>query len=199
MHRLAICVFALSACKSTPDPLAEQRKTCEQLAADKQLKAGLSIDACAQQLKAQADAADPARRAEELVDRAQGLVLQGRDKRDAANQLELRDVLTALAGLGRPAVAPTLSRLKASNDPELRIALAKVLVSTCSSDCASARYDCIVPALLEGTTYDKPSEVRKESEKGLVHCTGEQLGDDPAAWRSWWAAHEAQVAASALK
>lgn len=199
MHRLAICLFALSACKSTPDPLAEQRKTCAQLAADKQLKPGLTLDACAAQLKAQADATDPVRRAGELVDRVQGLVGQGRDKRDAAGQLELRDVLSGLAELGRPAVAPALSRMKASADPELRIALAKALVAICAPDCAAAKFDCIVPALLEGTTGDKPAEVRREAEKGLTHCTGEQLGDDPAAWSRWWAGREAQAVASADK
>jgi hypothetical protein len=52
MLRLAplLCLFSLVACK--PDPLAEQRKTCQELSAQKALKPGMSVDDCAKELKA---------------------------------------------------------------------------------------------------------------------------------------------------
>lgn len=53
MFRMAPLFFLLAiACKQTPDPLADQRKTCQGLSDQKALKAGLSIDDCAKQLKA---------------------------------------------------------------------------------------------------------------------------------------------------
>ena len=48
-------------------------------------------------------------------------------------------------------------------------------------------------------TYAKLEEElneRKQAEKALARCTGEQLGDDPAAWRHWWAGKEAQATAA---
>jgi hypothetical protein len=52
MVRVAPLLFLLLACKKAPDPLAEQRKTCQELFAQKALKPGLSVDDCALQLKA---------------------------------------------------------------------------------------------------------------------------------------------------
>jgi hypothetical protein len=46
---------------------------------------------------------------------------------------------------------------------------------------------------------DKPADVRRESEKGLMRCTGEQLGDDPAAWKKWWADRKQRGASSAAR
>jgi hypothetical protein len=51
MAPLLVSLLAL-ACNRGPDPLAEQRKTCQQLADSKSLKAGLTVDECAKQLKA---------------------------------------------------------------------------------------------------------------------------------------------------
>ena len=60
MFRMApFLLFAVVACNRAPDPLAEQRKTCQQLADQKALKAGLTVDDCAKQLKARDDAAAP--------------------------------------------------------------------------------------------------------------------------------------------
>jgi len=179
---LLALVILLVACK--PDPLAEQRALCKELRSRSELRKGLSIDECAKELKDRAELDDPARKAQELVDRVVRLVQQGHGKPAAA---ELRDAIGELKTAGRPAVAPALSEMQSSIDPELRLALARVLVSTCAEDCSSGRYDCIVPALLEGVTDDKPADVRWESEKGLMRCTGQQLGDDPRAWRKWWA------------
>jgi len=184
---LALAVF-LGACK--PDPLASQRELCKELRSRNELRKGLSIDECAKELKQRADLNDPTRKAQELVDRVVRLVQQGRGKPKSE---ELRDTIEALQQVGRPAVAPALSEMQTSIDPDLRLALARVLVSTCAEDCATGRYDCIVPALLEGTTDDKPADVRRESEKGLMRCTGEQLGDDPAAWRRWWTDKQRQA------
>jgi len=59
-------------------------------------------------------------------------------------------------------------------------------VAICSNDCLFSDWHCIVSALIEGVGEDKPSDVRREAEKGLMRCIGQQLGDDPAAWRKWW-------------
>ena len=187
MQHLLLALAAL-ACARAPDPLAEQRATCEQLYSQKALRAGLSVEECAKDLKARADLADPDRRASELIERVGRLIGAGKDKPSPGQQDELRDSLLALQGLGRPAAAPTLAKMKAATDKDLRIALAKVLVNVCAEDCAGGRYDCIVPALLEGISEDKPSPVRLQAERGLQRCTREELGDDPAAWRAWWAA-----------
>lgn len=198
MLRAAILSLLLLplACKAgAPDPLAEHRKTCQDLQDAKALRAGLTIDDCARELKARADLADPVRQADELIARISTLVGQGKGKADAAQQSELRDSVSKLKELGKPAVPATLAKMKQSGDADLRIALAKALVGICAGDCAERKFDCIVPALLEGTGEDKPHEVRLEAQKGLTHCTGEQLGDDPAAWKKWWAGAEGKSAA----
>jgi hypothetical protein len=177
---LLVCCLA-AGCRR--DPLDEYRATCSKLRDDDALRPRLSVEDCARELKSRADLADPALRAEELIDRIARLVVEGRGK---PTRLELRDALADLKQLGRPAEASALARLRASNDPELRIALARVLVGICAEDCARRRFDCIVPALLEGTGEERPPEVRVESEKALARCTGERIGDDPAAWRAWW-------------
>jgi hypothetical protein len=192
MKRAVVLLLAL-ACNRAPDPLAEHRKTCEQLLAQKALKAGLSVEDCARELKTLAELADPARRAEDLASRIAQLVAAGKGKPAPA---ELKDAQLSLQALGRPAVAPALAKMKGSGDAEVRLAIAKVLVNLCASDCAGSKFDCIVPALLEGTGDDKPDGARRESERALMRCTGEQLGDDPAAWRRWWAAREAQTTAA---
>jgi hypothetical protein len=186
-------LLLLLACNRAPDPLAEHRKTCEQLLEQKALKPGLSVENCAKELKTRADLTDPARRAEELVDRIAQLVTAGKGK---PAPVELKDAQLSLQALGRPAVGPALAKMKGSGDPDVRLAIAKVLVNLCAQDCAGSNYACIVPALLEGTGDDKPSDARREAEKALTRCTGEQLGDDPAAWRRWWAGREAQTTAA---
>ena len=183
---LAAALCASSACTQAPDPLEEHRKACRELDASKSLRAGLTVDECAKELKAAAEARDPARRAEELTQRLAALVIAGKSGTDATQRQELRDTLAAVQGLGKPAVPALQQRLTGSQDPDLRIAVAKALVNICGEDCAAQSYACIVPALLEGTTTDKPAEVRLESIKGLSRCTGQGFGDDAAAWRAWW-------------
>jgi hypothetical protein len=185
---LALSLCCVAGCRR--DPLAEHRVVCKKLQEEKALRTGLTVDECTQELKARADLADPARRADELIQRIARLIVEGRGK---PTRGELRDALSDLKDLGRPAEGPALARLGASDDPELRIALARVLVGICAADCPAGRYQCIVPALLEGTARDRPPEVRVESEKALTRCTREQLGDDPAAWRAWWAGRQAEL------
>jgi hypothetical protein len=62
MFRMAPLLFLLSfaACNRGPDPLADQKKLCKELEAAKSLKAGMSVDDCAAQLKARADREAPA-------------------------------------------------------------------------------------------------------------------------------------------
>jgi hypothetical protein len=60
MFRMApLLLLAAIACNRGPDPLAAQRKTCQDLADQKALKAGLTVDDCAKQLKARDEAAAP--------------------------------------------------------------------------------------------------------------------------------------------
>jgi hypothetical protein len=180
--------FSVS-CAKPPDPLAEQRALCRALEQDHQLRPGLGLDDCARKLKETADLNDPARKAAELVDRVVHLASEGRQ----SDRTELRDAQESLQRIGRPAVPSALSRLQSSPDSNARLALARVLVGICSEDCAKRKFDCIVPALLEGTGDDRPPEARREAERGLLHCTGEQFGDDPAAWRKWWSDRAAQA------
>jgi len=195
MQRLAwtLCAlvpFALPlSCKKPHDPLAEQRAVCLALQENHQLRAGLAVEECARRLKESADLNDPARKAVDLVDRVGQLAAAGRP----TDRTELRDALDSLQQIGRPAVAPALSRLQGSPDSNVRLALARVLVGICGEDCADRKFDCIVPALLEGTGDDRPPEARREAERGLMRCTGEQFGDDPAAWRKWWSDRSAQA------
>jgi hypothetical protein len=193
MRSIALALVAslpFAGCKKAPDPLEQHRALCRSLAEGKQLRQGLSVEECARELKARADLADPGRQAAELVDRVTHLVTAGRGE---PQKTELRDALDALLRIGRPAVAPALARLRGSGDPDVRLALARVLIGVCAGDCAEKKFDCIVPALLEGTSEDKPSDVRREAERGLLRCTGEQFGDDPTAWRAWWAERSAQA------
>ena len=180
--------LVLAACNHKPDPLAQHRATCEALQKAGQLKKGLALETCAQQLRAAADAADPKVRAGEILDRLAALSAKGRGQAGEHSQIiAVRDAAFGLQQLGKPAVNVSLERMAASQDPDFRIAVAKALVGLCSEDCATGDYSCIVPALLEGVSADKPAEVRREAEKGLTRCTGQAHGDDPAAWKKWWA------------
>ena len=183
---LALAPVALAGCKTAADPLAPFRKQCQDLQAKGELKAGLALEDCAKSLKTASDENDPARRADALAARLQPLAQQAAGKPLEA-QDELRLAVGEVQALGKPAVAPLQARFEASRDPEVRIALAKALVSLCFDDCAAQKFDCIVPALLEGLGKDKPVEVRAVSVQGLARCTGKEYGDDPAAWTSWWA------------
>ena len=89
-----------------------------------------------------------------------------------------------------------LSMMTTSIDPDLRAPLARVLSSACAADCATRKFDCIVPALLEGTSDDKPPEVRRDSAAALARCTGEKVPGEPSAWRKWWAERESRPSAA---
>jgi hypothetical protein len=192
----AVSLLTALACTGKQDPLAEHRATCEKLQKAGQLKKGLAVDVCAQQLKAAADANDPTLRAGEILDRLASLTSKGRGKKDESQMVAVRDAVGALTRLGKPAAATALQRMEASSDPDFRIAVAKSLVSTCVEDCGSGDFSCIVPALLEGVGDDKPAEVRRESEKGLLRCTGQEIGDDAAAWKKWWADRKGRASAN---
>jgi hypothetical protein len=179
--------LALGGCKRTRDRLDAERAQCRALAEAKQLRAGLGIEDCAAQLKAIADASDPAVRAGDLMDQAQALVSKSRGTGAFLQHREVSRILSELQQLGRPAVPAMLRRLSTSRDLDLRIALARVLVVLCSEDCGQRRWDCIVPAMLEGTTDDKPAEVRISATRGLERCTQQPFGDDAAAFRRWYA------------
>lgn len=194
----AVLVLA-SACKNAgavPDPLAEQRKTCQQLAADKQLRAGVSVDDCARQLQSADSRVDTGHQAEELADRLQQLVAASHQRREPSQDAQLNIVVGKLQGLGRAAVPMALSMMTSSIDPDLRAPLARVLATACAADCAARKFDCIVPALLEGTSDDKPADVRRDSAAALVRCTGETVQGEPSAWRKWWSEREARQSAA---
>ena len=182
---LLATLLAALGCKRAPDPLAGPRAQCASLAAAKELKTGITIEDCAKELHA----ADPAVRVLALLDQTQALVAAGKGKapQTGAQRQALAEALQGIANLGRPAVAPALARMTASKDSDLRIALARVLVALCIDDCAQQKWDCIVPALLEGVTPDRPQEVRTAAVRGLNNCTQQLIGDDPAAWRKWYA------------
>jgi hypothetical protein len=132
----ALALLSLAACKSAPDPLAAEKAQCQALAQQKELKSGLTVAECAKRLKEASDANDPALRANELLDRVQGLVAAGKAGPQSASQRqELTDALSSLQELGRPAVPPLLKKLSSAQDPDLRIAVARVLVTLCSEDC----------------------------------------------------------------
>ncbi|HEX4382317.1 MAG TPA: hypothetical protein VH083_05195 [Myxococcales bacterium] len=58
---MAPLLFLLSlACNRAPDPLAEQKKLCTELEASKSLKAGMTVESCAKELKARAGNETPA-------------------------------------------------------------------------------------------------------------------------------------------
>jgi hypothetical protein len=198
--RIAAVLFFLStACAGKPDPLAAHRATCEQLQKSGQLKKGLALDACAQQLKAAADAADPRTHANEALDQLAAVVVKGRGSKDESQLAAVRAAVEAVQRLGRPAAPAALERMESSRDAEFRVAVAKALVNVCAADCGLADYSCIVPALLEGVSDDKPVEVRREAEKGLLRCTGQEIGDDPAAWKKWWAERKGRGASQAAR
>jgi hypothetical protein len=182
-----VAILALTGCKRTPDRLDAERAQCRALAEAKQLRAGLGIEECAVQLKAVADAADPAVRAGELMDRAQAIISESRGTGAFLQHREVSRILANLEEMGRPAVPAMLRRLSASRDPDLRIGIARVLVVLCSEDCGQRKWDCIVPAMLEGTTSDKAPEVRLSATRGLARCTQQPFGDDEAAFRRWYA------------
>ncbi|MBS2025834.1 MAG: HEAT repeat domain-containing protein [Deltaproteobacteria bacterium] len=185
-HLIAlVIVAALTACNRPPDPLAPFIATCKELEASRSMKAGLTIEQCAKELKQNADAADPALHAGELVARIEALIKAGKSDSDASHRLELRDAIIAVQDVGKPAVPLLMERLK-SPDGDLRIAVAKALINVCADECQAQKFDCIVPALLEGTRDGLPPEVRIESVKGLTRCTGKGFGDDAKAWREWW-------------
>lgn len=195
----AVSILLAAACASRADPLAEHRSTCEQLQKSGQLKKGLDLEACARQLKASADAADPKTHANDALDKLAALIVKGRGSKDESHTAAVRDAVEALQRLGRSAAPLALKRLESSRDADFRIAVAKALVNVCMPDCGLADYSCIVPALLEGVSDDKPAEVRREAEKGLLRCTGQELGDDPAAWRKWWADRKGRGASQAAR
>lgn len=199
MNRPALVVVLalsfLAACKNAgaADPLAEARKTCQQLSADKQLRSGVSIDDCARQLQSTAQKPDVSREADELTDRLQQLVAASHERRDPAQEQQLNTVVSRLQGLGRAAVPASLAMMTSSIDPDLRAPLARVLASACAADCHARKFDCIVPALLEGVSEDKPADVRRDSALALSRCTGANVQGDPSAWRKWWADREARA------
>lgn len=200
MRRPALCFVLVlaAACRNAgaADPLAEQRKTCKQLADSKQLKAGVSIDDCARQLQASDNRVDAGRQAEELTDRLQQLVAASHQHHDPSQEQQLNGVVSKLQALGKAAIPTALSMMTTSIDPDLRAPLARVLASACAADCASRKFDCIVPALLEGTSSDKPADVRRDSATALSRCTGEKVEGDPSAWRKWWTDREARQPAT---
>ncbi len=199
MRRLALCLVLVlaAACRNAAaDPLAAERKTCQQLAADKQLKPGVSIDDCARLLQAADTRVNANRQAEEFVDRLQQLVAASHQQRDASQDELLNVVVSKLQGLGRVAVPAALSMMTTSIDPDLRAPLARVLASACAADCVAHEFHCIVPALLEGTSEDKPAEVRRDSAAALTRCTGEKVLGEPSAWRKWWADRESRPSAA---
>jgi hypothetical protein len=181
---LAGCTLA--ACQKGVDPLDEHRAACRELESKKQLRAGLTIDECAKELKAAAEARDPARLAEEGVQRIAALVLAGKGSLDPGKKQELADAIVSVERLGKPAVPALNARLNGSQDLELRDAVAKALVTICALDCLKQEWSCIIPALLEGALPEQPFEARRDSIKSLTRCTGKELGEDPAAWRSWY-------------
>jgi hypothetical protein len=184
---LLVPLLVLTACQQQADLLAEQKAACKELADKKELRAGLTIDECAKQLKAAAEASDPVRKAEERVQKLAALVLANKGSTDFAKQQEVRDARLDVERLGRPAVAPLQARLKGSQDPAVRVEVARVLVRLCADECKGEHPNCLVPALLEGIGKERPVEVRAESFEALATCTGKTLGQDEQAWRSWWA------------
>lgn len=182
-----LVALSFSACNRPKDSLEPFRETCRGLLAKQELKPGLTLELCAKSLFVAAEAADPARRAEELTERIEGLVKQGKSGAQPAQRLELRDAVSAVQGLGKPAVGALMKRLTTSQDSDVRMAVAKALVGICSEDCAQEKFDCIVPALLQGFAEGLPSEVSLETARGLTRCTGQGFGNDAKAWREWWA------------
>jgi hypothetical protein len=187
---LSLAVASLVACKKADDPLEPFRKQCLDLKTSGSLKAGLSTDDCATQLKASFELNDPTKRAEELATRMQAVSTQaaGKSTQEAQGAAdELRGLISELQILGKPAASIVQAHFEASRDPDLRIAYARALVGLCFDDCATQKYGCIVPALMEGLGMDKPPEARQVAVAGLARCTGKNLGEDPAAWTTWWA------------
>jgi hypothetical protein len=197
---LALAAGTLAACPRQPDGLDEQRAACRDLIERKQVKDGLGLEQCAQQLHAAAVAQDPARKAEEVVQRFAAQALASQGSSDPGQRQDLGDAAFAVERLGRPAVAPLRARLSGSGDPAVRREVARLLVRICWNDCREQKLDCVVPALLEllgpdlppqapplGPAQQQPEEQRAEALTRLANCTGRELGQDPAAWRAFWA------------
>ena len=199
LHHRSLLLLALGAalastgCKKPEDPLDPFRKQCEELKAAGSLKAGMPIDDCAKTLQANAAEADPAHKAEELAARVESLVAQGADKPGDA-QTALHVAEAQLTGIGAPAIPVLQTHMAAAKQPDAKLAYAQTLVGLCFDDCAKQKYDCIVPALLEGLAGDRPREVKLASIKGLMTCTGKDFGEDAAGWQSWWAGVKAAPA-----
>jgi hypothetical protein len=187
----AFALLAPWACKRAPDGLEEQRAACKELIDKGQAKAGLTVEQCAIQLKAAADAHDPGKKAEESVQRLSALVLSAKGASDPMKQQELRDAVLAVERIGRPVVPALQSRLSGSGDPEVRAAAARSLARVCWSDCRDQKLDCVVPALIELLSAERSEEERADAAIRLGTCTGKEIGADQAAWRSYWSSRTA--------
>ena len=194
-----VALLASAACNRPPDPLAEHRTTCEKLQKAGQLKKDLTLEVCAQKLKAVADASDPRPKIDEVLSRISTLSSKARGAGDDAGKAAVRAASDELARLGKPAIKPALAKLESSIDPDFRLAVARGLVGACKSDCASGEFSCIVPALLEGAGADKPAKVRADSGEALRQCTGQAFGDEPAAWNKWFAEWKQRGASQAAR
>src|SRR5438105_2283173 len=130
----ATALICLASCKRAPDPLAEHRAACEKLQKAGELKKGLSIEQCASKLASAAVAVDPAKRADELLERLAALTAKGRGSSDQSHIVAVRDVVDAIARLGQAAAPAALAEMDAAGDSEFRIAVARALVDVCSDD-----------------------------------------------------------------
>ena len=204
---LTLVLAAACACRAAPDPLAEHRATCEKLQKAGQLKKGLALEDCAKRLKAVADAQKPPReqildslghaQAEDLLENLAKAVSAARA--DLTKRPAVRDAVSALRQLGRPAIEPALAQMQSSIDGDFRAAIAEALSKTCAADCADKNFTCIVPAFLEQLREGLPAQTRHEAAEGLARCTGEKLGEDAGAWRKWWAGRKGAGANQAAR
>lgn len=91
----------------------------------------------------------------------------------------------AAAALGQSSAgAPALERALGDEDARIRVRAAQSLLGLGSS--------AGVPRLIEALESDEvmighpPELVRDVARQTLVSAAGEELGDDPGAWRQWW-------------